>query len=196
MEQKQYKVIFKSYGLEGDKYTDDYFKSNTNNTLYAKWDVNSINLPAPTRTGYDFVGWFDSETNGNEIGTAGEAYIPTNDVMLYARWNISKYKLDLNFNVDGTAYNSGYEDRILVKLKINGEDKGYVKDYNVEHEYGTKWEITGLKLDNIEIPYSDSGTLSNSNLNLTKKFFTKCGSKYKRLNLPWSSTLLLDNNLI
>lgn len=27
MEQKKYQVIFKSHGLEGDKYTDDYFKS-------------------------------------------------------------------------------------------------------------------------------------------------------------------------
>lgn len=27
MEQKRYKVIFKSYGLEGDKYTDECFKS-------------------------------------------------------------------------------------------------------------------------------------------------------------------------
>ena len=43
-------------------------------------------LPTPTRTSYEFDGWFDAATNGSRLGRAGENYTPTSTRTLYARW--------------------------------------------------------------------------------------------------------------
>ena len=93
-------------GYITSNFTDDYFKSDTNNTLYAKWEVNSINLQSPTRSGYNFEGWFDSTTGGNKIGTAGQAYTPTGDITLYAQWTVKDY----NITFDNTNYLVGLND--------------------------------------------------------------------------------------
>lgn len=45
-------------------------------------------------------------------------------------------------------------DRIQTKIKINNEEK-YYNSFSLKNvEYGTSYDITGLKLDEVEIPYS------------------------------------------
>ena len=141
-------------------------------TLTANYKNNSITLPTTSKTGYTFGGWYTNPECTQSAGNAGEQYTPTKDITLYAKWNIKQYKIDLNFNVDGTPYYTGYEDRIYVKLRIAGVDTSYVKDFGSSYNYGTKWEIIGLKLDNVEIPYTASGTLGAENLNLMVYFYT------------------------
>lgn len=93
-----------------------------NQTLYAHWDVKSYkvsfdanegstdtdykyyvygakytDLPAATRTGYDFKGWFTDRTNGTEITSATTVSITSNQT-LYAHWEASSYKLSFNGN--------------------------------------------------------------------------------------------------
>jgi len=90
-------------------------------TLYAHWtaksctitlDVNggdalastSINsdydsaygtLPSPTRTGYDFAGWFTTASGGSQVTSAT---ICAGDTTIYAHWNSKPYSITLNVN--------------------------------------------------------------------------------------------------
>ena len=44
----------------------------------------SVTLPTPTRTGYEFDGWYT--TAGEKVGAGGATYEPGADITLYARW--------------------------------------------------------------------------------------------------------------
>ena len=76
-------------------------------TLHADWTSGSVTLPAPTRDGYSFEGWYASSdggaTLGERIGGAGEPYTPSSDVTLYARWVPLIYRVDLD---NAGAYDS------------------------------------------------------------------------------------------
>lgn len=47
-----------------------------------------LTLPTPTRDGYTFTGWYDAATGGKLIGAAGAPYTPTEDITLYAQWEV------------------------------------------------------------------------------------------------------------
>ena len=46
---------------------------------------------------------------------------------------------------------------VEVGLKIDGVNRGYFKDYYTKHEYQTPWEVYGLRINGINIPYTASG---------------------------------------
>ena len=129
------------------------------------------------KTGYSFNGW-NTKADGTGTSYANSASVinltSTNGatVTLYAQWKINQYNIDLNYNVDGTTYWSGYQGRIKAGLKIGGVDKGYVADYGGSSNYGTSWEIYGLQLDGVNVAYTQKGTLGASNLNLLVYFYT------------------------
>jgi len=91
----------------------------TNNiTLYAKWTARQYTitfdpqggtvspaslsvtynasvggpLPTPTKTGYDFSGWYSAASGGEEY-TAATVYKTPNDITLYARWTAKQYAI-------------------------------------------------------------------------------------------------------
>jgi uncharacterized repeat protein (TIGR02543 family) len=129
------------------------------------------------KTGYTFNGW-NTKADGTGTSYANSASVinltSTNGatVTLYAQWKINQYNIDLNYNVDGTTYWSGYQGRIKAGLKIGGVDKGYVADYGGSSNYGISWEIYGLQLDGVNVAYTQKGTLGASNLNLLVYFYT------------------------
>lgn len=92
-------------------------------TLYAKWKAHSFNLyfdanggtvseksrlvlcdqpfgslPTPTRTGFDFKGWFTS--NGTQV-TASTTMATATDITVYAKWAVKTYTATWN---TGTGY--------------------------------------------------------------------------------------------
>ena len=91
----------------------------------------------------------------------------------YAQYSINSYYVDVNLYVDGTSYGSGgYNDRIYVGLRVGGVDKGYVEDYYTKHNYGTKWEVYGLKIDGVSVAYTASGTVGTSSVNIKVELYT------------------------
>lgn len=61
-------------------------------------------LPTPTRTGYNFVGWFDKQENGqgNEI-TKETTVTQTKNHRIYAHWEIKRYTVEfIGKTNDGT----------------------------------------------------------------------------------------------
>ena len=66
-------------------------------------------LPAATRTGYTFDGWYTTSSGGTKIGDAGDEYTPTaNSTTLYAQFteNVTTYAItyELNGGTHGTAH--------------------------------------------------------------------------------------------
>ena len=47
---------------------------------------NAVTLPAATRDGYTFDGWYDAATEGELIGKAGDEYTPAANITLYAHY--------------------------------------------------------------------------------------------------------------
>ena len=65
-------------------------------TLTASYVNGSAVLPAPTRTGYVFNGWYTASTGGTSIGNGGERYTPTSDITLYAQWSTVSYIVSIS----------------------------------------------------------------------------------------------------
>lgn len=86
------------------------YKPTSSITLYAQWtgytvtyNANNgscstasqtyagtaLTLPTPTRSNYEFNGWYTANSGGTKIGDAGASYTPTADITLYAQWSYS-----------------------------------------------------------------------------------------------------------
>ena len=120
-----------------------------------------------TKTDYDFKGWTCSLGDYD----VGGKYTVDQDIILYPKFEKKKDDLVLTYNVDGVDYTSGYGtngDRIQTKIKINNEEK-YYNSFSLKNvEYGTSYDITGLKLDEVEISYSKNCVVDgNKCLNLS-----------------------------
>lgn len=72
------------------------YSANANVTLYAQYDNSSIgSLPTPTRSGYNFDGWYTAATGGIKIT---ETTTVTTDITLYAHWITNTYTVTYNTN--------------------------------------------------------------------------------------------------
>ena len=65
--------------------------------LIAQFELATMQLPAATRPGYSFAGWYTASTGGNYVGTAGDSFTlshPQNT--LYAHWTELTYSWNFN----------------------------------------------------------------------------------------------------
>jgi len=108
-------------GEDGKNYADKAvvlnLKSENNATIKmtAQWKPAGVTLPLPTRTGYEFAGWYADENFTEPKKMNGETFIPTQDTPLYAKWTAKTYTVTYDANggtVDTTsdvkAYDSEY----------------------------------------------------------------------------------------
>ena len=58
------------------------------------------NLPIPTRTGYEFNGWYTALTGGVKVDSN---YNVKGDITLYAIWNVNNYNVSITNNGNGTV---------------------------------------------------------------------------------------------
>ena len=104
---------FTEAGGAGTRYEADTLYNASDNTLYAKWDMtivfayesatggNTVTnkavtynaavgaLPAPTRSGFTFGGWYTSRYGEGTLVTEATRYLFETGVTVYARWNAS-----------------------------------------------------------------------------------------------------------
>ena len=125
-------------------------------------------LPAPTRTGYTFTGWYTAPSGGSRVLGTNTVTTAANHT-LYAQWTINSYYLDLNIGLDGANYTGS---RIKVNLTVGGSNKGYISDYWTVHPYGTSWSINGLQIDGVTLSYTASGTVGASTTYIPINFYT------------------------
>ena len=58
----------------------------------------AVSLPTPTRTGYNFDGWYTAASGGTKITEVGTTNKPTGNVTYYAHWTPKTYTITLNAN--------------------------------------------------------------------------------------------------
>lgn len=58
----------------------------------------AVSLPTPTRTGYNFDGWYTAASGGTKINDIGTTTKPTSNVTYYAHWTLKTYAITLNAN--------------------------------------------------------------------------------------------------
>ena len=144
-------------------YTVEYQNTDGTQVLEPQYKYEKENLKLRedvlTKTDYDFKGWTCS------LGdyAAGSEYTLDQDIILYPKFEKKKGKLDLNYNIDGTWYYSGYNNKIQTGIKVAGVDKGYLNDFGGTYDYGTSYEIYGFKIDGVTIPYSKKYTVDGNN---------------------------------
>lgn len=83
-------------------------------------------LPAPTRRGYTFAGWYTAKSGGSRIGSSSVVRTTRNQT-LYARWRLVKYKIQyrLGKGTNSRSNPAGYTVRsrtIVLKKPVR---KGY-----------------------------------------------------------------------
>lgn len=83
-------------------------------------------LPAPTRRGYTFAGWYTAKSGGSRIGSSSVERTTRNQT-LYARWKLVKYKIQyrLGKGTNSRSNPAGYTVRsrtIVLKKPVR---KGY-----------------------------------------------------------------------
>lgn len=117
-------------------------------TLYAKWNLGKITLPTPTKTGYDFEGWYTSSdfAAGTRAGGGGEQYEPHEVITLYAHWTIKKYQLDLNGYLDGKL-SGNIEGYGKATVSVNESIKEGLTDYCQDSDYNSPYFIYDIKAD-------------------------------------------------
>ncbi len=141
-------------------------------TLYARWipytyvityeskggsDIQSQTLDygtvieepiIPTKTGYNFNGWYDAETAGEEIEFP---YTVTEDATFYARWSskICTVTFDTNGGPEKSSRNVYYKTMITIPDPI-WEGKQFLGWYT-EKNGGTKIEFPYTVTDNVTL---------------------------------------------
>lgn len=157
-------------GEDGKPYTDKAavlnLKSEDGATvkMTAQWTPASVTLPLPTRTGYDFLGWYaDQNLTEPKIGMNGGMYEPTQDIPLYAKWTPASYTVNFDSNGGSSVdpfeatytntYVAGYggplpkptrDDYAFVCWTLNGEEITDSTTVNIagEHTLVAQWTPT------------------------------------------------------
>lgn len=157
-------------------------------TFYAKWEVvgytitfdstggsscdsvsyhiemPTFNLPTPTRTGYDFVGWH-KESDLSDTAFTSVAVGTLGDMQLYAEWSVVSYKVTFNTNGGDTVADMAYHIESEYFLLPEATKTGYTfmgwysdPDFETDRIYGVqtgshgdltvyaKWTLTDYKV--------------------------------------------------
>lgn len=103
------------------------YSANAAATLYAQWATTTttaaVTLPTPTRSNYNFNGWYTAASGGTRVGGGGSSYTPTGAVTLYAQWTASAATLgDIstsvicgnNFTANWTSTGATYKYKVTI----------------------------------------------------------------------------------
>lgn len=91
----------------------------------------AVSLPTPTRTGYNFDGWYTAASGGTKINDIGTTTKPTSDVTYYAHWTPKTYTITLNANGEASngsataTYNSSTITNLTHPTLIDHRCNGY-----------------------------------------------------------------------
>ena len=118
----------------------------TNHTLYAKWSNTCVSLPATSRNGYTFNGWYSDSSLTKRVGGEGDNYCEATD-KLYAGWTANQYTVTFDPN-DGTLVpgNIG-SSKTVTYNSTYGELPSSTREGHVFGGWNTKADGTGTTID-------------------------------------------------
>lgn len=148
----------------GTSFTTPY---TTSVTMYATWSGGAVTLPTPTRTGYQFDGWYTAPSGGTQVISP---VILSSDQTFYAHWTeIPIYTI--YFNGNGSTGGSMPSQQVRAGNGFILPANEFVKQYTVtcDYNYGgvqtTKtvaWEFACWSCNNKT--YADSSIIPASDI--------------------------------
>ena len=162
--------------------------------ITANYKNNSVNLPKPTKSGYTFDGWYTASSGGTKVNNT---YTPTENITLYAHWNVNSYTLTINPNGgtwNNTTSNSTKTGTTNSKLSIaNPTPKGYTVSFNsnggnnvnsiTSQRTFTNWSLSGSgSMSGTTYTFGSGNATLTANYNngsITLPSATKAGHNFK-----------------
>lgn len=138
----------------------------------------TVTLPTPVKTGYNFLGWVEKGTNGTPNKNVVIPVGSTGDKTYVAKWEIKKFEVDINGILDGGAVQENTRGMGTFEIYVNGvlaiRDTYY--DYcNRAVPYGTEIEIKNIKAETGRTYVKSSQSLKftvTGNVSMTLQFKT------------------------
>ena len=161
---KVYQVTFKD---SGSTFATDY--ANSGDTVTKPTD--------PTQTGYAFGGWYNDENLGKEWNFNTPI---TDDITLYAKWNVNQYTVTFETNGGSTVAEQKINYNEKVKEPEAPTQTGYTFDgWYSDANFSTEWDF--------DTPITDDITLhAKWNINqYTVTFNTNGGSDVDSLSVDY-----------
>ena len=123
---------------------------NSQINLFAKWNAGTVTLPAPTKAGFLFDGWY---AGSKYVGKAGDAYTPTEDVELIAHW-ANKYTPQFVLDKDEIEI----EQTAILALTNVSNPSISITPTGIVHYKAATGELTGLKAGTVTISITQQET--------------------------------------
>ena len=107
---KQFTQTFVEWNIAANGLSTSYpsgsvYSGNSSITLYAEWNNPTFSATDPTRSGYYFLGWYDSIEVDDYGLPVGNKYVEGDEILsnltLYALWGTSPMMLFGDYNLDG-----------------------------------------------------------------------------------------------
>ena len=151
--------------------TDKYvININPNGGIFSDTEVvikdNKITLPLPTKTGYTFVGYNNSNNENISYKTDIENIAKINNNNIVAKWDINNYIVDINTMIDETVYSSGligHTFDVFINDELVADD---VINFCQNIEYGSSIRVKTNNTTGRTTNYDKSFILGASQLNI------------------------------
>ena len=139
---------------DGDKIFADSYSSHTitlkdNSSTIGTWSV-TLNSPykltVPTKTGYTFMGWFDSAENGTQYtdgeGVCLSVWSESGNKTLYARWSLNYYTI--TYDCDESVDISGMPTLYTV------EDEDFTLREQYKNHQTITWKLVNTTITSVD----------------------------------------------
>ena len=90
-------------------------------TWYAQYNCATATTYTPTMSGYNFTGWYDAATNGNQVTN----FCLTADKTVYAQWTAKQYNVTYDPGSHGTCSSGCNDDGVHVYTNDATYDQNY-----------------------------------------------------------------------
>ena len=148
------------------KYTVTYnANGGTCSTTSQTYEGTALKLPTPTKEGYKFLGWYTAASGG--IPIEQNPYTPTENITLYAQWEINSYTITVTTNnatvkVNGTTVSNNDTVSIQYGAQVTVEvtySKNYNRSTTIKGADGTTYTSPfDMPAQNVTISASSSST--------------------------------------
>jgi len=106
------------------------------------------NTPTPTRTGYEFTGWFIDEEATKQFEE-----MPTNDLPVYAGWKILQFTISFNSNngEQVTSITQDYDTKVNQPSDPEKEGHTFAGWYTDDETFEEEYTFTTMPAEDIEL---------------------------------------------
>lgn len=184
-----YNAEVKALWLSPNEYSITYIDAYTHSNLLSYNSDDGYTLLAPTREGYDFIGWSGTGIDGVKMSVTIEAG-ETGDKTYTANWQAKKY--NLTFNANGGSVN---KDNMQVEYgKVIGELPVAQKD---------GYEFTGWTTQNGTVISADTVWMQTSSITVNAqykrimiiKFVLDCTVRGEKVSCTLPNAYISEHNL-